>query len=196
MNREAKVVVTDASVKVPMLREIANVHQWEQPGQMPREQLLKELRDTDALFCLLHDRIDKEVLDAAPKLKIIGTMSVGHEHIDLEECKRRGISVGYTPDVLTEATAELTVALTLATSRRIVEAANSAKTYVVTDCVNDRCPFQGRLDHMDAVLHVREGACRLNGGILRDGQDRHECGGETGDVPSENRLPQPKDQAR
>ncbi|KAH7703425.1 D-isomer specific 2-hydroxyacid dehydrogenase, partial [Aphelenchoides avenae] len=128
MSREPKVVVTDASVKVPMLREIAHVHQWEQSGQMPREQLLNDLRDADALFCLLRDRIDKEALDAAPKLKIIGTMSVGHEHIDLEECKRRGIVVGYTPDVLTEATAELAVALTLATSRRIVEAVNSAKT--------------------------------------------------------------------
>jgi glyoxylate/hydroxypyruvate reductase len=48
-------------------------------------------------------------------------MSVGYEHIDLAECKARGILVGYTPDVLTDATAELTMALLLATSRRIVE---------------------------------------------------------------------------
>ena len=54
-------------------------------------------------------------------LKIIGTMSVGYEHIDLEECRQKNILIGYTPDVLTEATAELTMALLLATSRRIVE---------------------------------------------------------------------------
>ena len=55
------------------------------------------------------------------KLKVIGTMSVGYEHIDLQECKRRNIAVGYTPNVLTDATAELTVALLLAASRRIPE---------------------------------------------------------------------------
>ncbi len=52
---------------------------------------------------------------------MIGTMSVGYEHIDLEECKRCSIAVGYTPNVLTDATAELTIALLLATSRRIPE---------------------------------------------------------------------------
>lgn len=56
-----------------------------------------------------------------PALRVIGTMSVGYEHIDLDECKRRNISVGFTPDVLTNATAELTVALLLATSRRLKE---------------------------------------------------------------------------
>lgn len=55
------------------------------------------------------------------KLKVIGTMSVGYDHIDLNECKRRNITVGYTPNVLTDATAELTVALLLTTSRRIPE---------------------------------------------------------------------------
>lgn len=58
---------------------------------------------------------------AGPQLKVIGTMSVGYDHIDLAECKARNIPVGYTPEVLTDATAELTVALLLATSRRIVE---------------------------------------------------------------------------
>lgn len=54
-------------------------------------------------------------------------MSVGHEHIDIEECKRRSIKVGYTPDVLTEATAELCIALLLATSRRLFEANQAAR---------------------------------------------------------------------
>lgn len=58
---------------------------------------------------------------AGENLKVVGTISVGHEHIDVAECKRRGIRVGYTPDVLTDATAELTMALLLSTGRRLVE---------------------------------------------------------------------------
>ncbi len=54
-------------------------------------------------------------------LKVIGTMSVGYDHIDLAGCKKREIPVGYTPDVLTDATAELTVSLLLATARRLPE---------------------------------------------------------------------------
>lgn len=75
------------------------------------------------MFCSLTDKIDKEVLDkAGPQLKVVATISVGYEHIDIEECQRRNIRVGYTPDVLTDATAELTVALLLATNRRLFEA--------------------------------------------------------------------------
>lgn len=58
---------------------------------------------------------------AGPDLKVIGTMSVGYEHIALSACAKRGIKIGYTPDVLTEATAELAMALLLATSRKIPE---------------------------------------------------------------------------
>lgn len=80
------------------------------------------------LFCFLTDKIDKEVLDAAGRnLKVIATMSVGFDHIDLEEVRKRNIRIGYTPGVLTDATADLTMALLLATSRRVVEA--SSKVY-------------------------------------------------------------------
>lgn len=90
---------------------------------MPREELLREIKGKDALYCALTDKIDTEVLDAAgPQLKCVSTISVGFEHIDVQECKKRGIRVGYTPDVLTDATAELTVALLLATNRRLFEA--------------------------------------------------------------------------
>ena len=56
-----------------------------------------------------------------PNLKVVATMSVGYDHIDMAACKKRNIAVGYTPGVLTDATAELAVALLLATSRRLVE---------------------------------------------------------------------------
>lgn len=77
----------------------------------------------DAIYCTLVDKIDKDVLNAAgDNLKVVATISVGLDHIDLEECHSRKIRVGYTPDVLTDATAELTVALMLATGRRLMEA--------------------------------------------------------------------------
>ena len=64
---------------------------------------------------------------AGESLKIVSTMSVGYNHIDIEECKKRRIVVGNTPDVLTDATAELGVALLLATSRRLFQAAHSLR---------------------------------------------------------------------
>lgn len=85
--------------------------------------MLKNVAGMDALYCLITDRIDKELLDAAgPNLKVIGTMSVGHDHIDLAEVKKRGIQLGFTPNVLTNATAETTVLVLLAASRRMFEA--------------------------------------------------------------------------
>ncbi|XP_042216574.1 glyoxylate reductase/hydroxypyruvate reductase-like isoform X2 [Homarus americanus] len=96
---------------------------WPGTFPIPRNELLKRISGKDALFCLLTEKIDEEVLDAAGlSLKVIGTMSVGHDHLSLEEIKERRIKVGYTPGVLTDATAELTVALLLATSRRLIEA--------------------------------------------------------------------------
>ncbi len=80
------------------------------------------IADADALICLLSDRIDAEVLDAAPKLKIIANYAVGYDNIDVAEATRRGIVVANTPDVLTDATAELAWALLFAAARRIPEA--------------------------------------------------------------------------
>lgn len=96
---------------------------------MPREELLKRIENKNALFCMLTDRIDSEVLDkAGKKLQIVATMSVGYDHLDVQAIKKRNIRMAYTPDILTDATAELTVALLLATSRRLLEANEAAKT--------------------------------------------------------------------
>uniref|UniRef100_A0A0N5B121 Glyoxylate reductase/hydroxypyruvate reductase n=1 Tax=Syphacia muris TaxID=451379 RepID=A0A0N5B121_9BILA len=94
---------------------------------MPPELLMAEIPKFEGLFCLLRDKIDKALLDRAEKLKVISTMSVGYDHIDINECKKRGIIVTITPDVLTETTAETTVALLLATARRFPEAIRDAK---------------------------------------------------------------------
>lgn len=93
-----------------------------------RADLLKNIRDKDGILCLLTDRIDKEVLDAAVNLKAISTMSAGHEHIDVQEATNRGIFIGYTPGVLTEATADLAFALLLSLARRLPEADRFVRT--------------------------------------------------------------------
>ncbi|XP_071541514.1 glyoxylate reductase/hydroxypyruvate reductase isoform X2 [Panulirus ornatus] len=121
-----KVLVTRLDIPqkaLDMMNEKFEMDIWHQTHPIPRDELLKRINGKDALFCLLTEKIDKEVLEAAgPNLKVIGTMSVGHDHLSLEEIKKRGIKVGYTPGVLTDATAELTVALLLATTRRLFEA--------------------------------------------------------------------------
>ncbi|XP_029365451.1 glyoxylate reductase/hydroxypyruvate reductase isoform X1 [Echeneis naucrates] len=96
---------------------------------VPRKELLQKVKGVDGLLCVLTEKIDAELLDAAgPNLKVLSTMSVGFDHLSLEELKKRGIRVGYTPEVLTDAVAELTVALLLTTSRRLIEATHEAKT--------------------------------------------------------------------
>jgi glyoxylate reductase len=87
-----------------------------------REQLLEKVRGVDGLLCMLTERIDAELMDAAgPQLKVISSMSVGVDHIDIAEATRRGIPVGNTPGVLTDATADQAFALLLAAARRVVE---------------------------------------------------------------------------
>jgi glyoxylate reductase len=90
-------------------------------GAIPREELLRRAADADALISVLTDRIDGELLDAAPALKIVATIAVGYDNIDVRAASRRGVIVTNTPDVLTEATAELTWALILGIARRVAE---------------------------------------------------------------------------
>lgn len=79
------------------------------------------LSDADGLVTLLTRRIDASVLDAAPRLRVVGNVAVGVDNIDLEACKARGVRVVNTPDVLTRATAELALTLLLAAARRVPE---------------------------------------------------------------------------
>lgn len=88
---------------------------------MPKKQLVQKIRDVDGLVCFPYDVIDGEVIGSARNLKVISTYSVGYDHIDLQAAAQRGIRVGYTPNVLTDATADLTVALILDVMRRVTE---------------------------------------------------------------------------
>ncbi|DAA26797.1 glyoxylate reductase/hydroxypyruvate reductase [Bos taurus] len=104
------------------------VEQWDSDEPIPREDLEQRMAGAQGLLCLLSDRIDKKLLDAAgANLKVISTMSVGVDHLALDEIKKRGIRVGYTPGVLTDATAELAVSLLLTTCRRLPEAIEEVK---------------------------------------------------------------------
>ncbi|XP_067686224.1 glyoxylate reductase/hydroxypyruvate reductase-like [Haliotis asinina] len=103
------------------LREVCDVIEWEGPGNIPQDTFVERVRQCKPNAVLIHppDRIDRQLLDSAgPQLKVVGTMSVGLDHVDLEECRRRGVAVGYTPNVLTSAVAEHAVGLVLAAARK------------------------------------------------------------------------------
>ena len=85
------------------------------------------MANAEGLYCLLTDSVDVEVLEKAPRLKVISTMAVGFDNIHVGECTKRGIPVGHTPGVLTETTADFTFGLMLAGARRIVEGADYVK---------------------------------------------------------------------
>ena len=103
------------------------VRMWD--GELPPEPavLREAVADADGLLCLLTDRVDRALLDAAPRLRAIANYAVGTDNIDLPLVRERGIRVGVTPDVLTEATADLAFALLLAAARRLTEAAADAR---------------------------------------------------------------------
>lgn len=87
-------------------------------------EIIEQIHNKDALLCLLTDTIDKAIIDAGNKLKVISNYAVGFNNIDIKEATRRKIPVCITPGILTEATADLTWGLILATARRIVESDN------------------------------------------------------------------------
>lgn len=88
---------------------------------IPQSKLRSKIKEIDGLICFPYDIIDKETMDLAKRLKVISTFSVGFDHIDTEYAKKKKIRVGYTPDVLTDATADLAFSLLLDISRRISE---------------------------------------------------------------------------
>lgn len=121
-----KVLITRPDIPIGglnLLKEQCDIIVAEKPQPIPRSELLSKIKGVDGVYCLLTDKIDDEVLEAAgSQLKVVASMSVGVDHLDLKALKQRNIKVGYTPGILTDATAELTVALLLATSRRLIEA--------------------------------------------------------------------------
>ncbi|MDI7776189.1 D-glycerate dehydrogenase [Asticcacaulis sp. EMRT-3] len=121
-----KVVLT---IKLPdavetRMRELFNTSLWLHMTPMPRDQLMAAAQDTDILITSINDRIDEDFFNAAPeRLKMIANFGVGYDHIDIVKAADKGIIVTNTPGVLTEDTAEMTMGLIMAVSRRFVEGA-------------------------------------------------------------------------
>lgn len=105
------------------------VRMWqEEEKPVPREVLMKEASKASALWTMLSDQIDRELIEAATELKIISNLAVGYNNIDLNAARERGIAVTNTPEVLTETTADLAFGLLLATARRLVEAEKTVRS--------------------------------------------------------------------
>jgi glyoxylate reductase len=95
---------------------------WSDSGAMPETLLSERLRDASGLLCALSTPITERLIQGAVDLKVISTISVGVDHIDVAAATRAGIPVGHTPGVLVDSTADLAVGLMLAATRRIAEA--------------------------------------------------------------------------
>jgi glyoxylate reductase len=128
-----------AKPKVYVTREIAerglkiikqhfDIDVWPEYAPPPKKVIIEKAKNVDALATLLSDKIDAEVFDAAPKLKIVSQLAVGFDNIDIPEATKRGIYVTNTPEVLTDTTADFAWALLMAIARRVAEADRYVRT--------------------------------------------------------------------
>lgn len=107
---------------VEMLRQAGEVRLDERETAIPRGDLLDLVAGADAVLTLLHDRVDAELLEAAgPQLRCVANVAVGYDNVDVAAAAARGVVVTNTPEVLDDATADLTWALLLAATRRVAE---------------------------------------------------------------------------
>jgi glyoxylate reductase len=109
------------------LRKHHQVDVWPEPGPPTPAQLAERVADAEGLIALPSDQVDADLIEAAPRLKAIANYAVGYDNIDLAAAAARGIAVGNTPDVLTEATADLAFTLLLAAARNLPEAIAAAR---------------------------------------------------------------------
>src|SRR5205085_4654279 len=99
---------------------------WPEALPPSRDELLRRVADCDGLLSLLTERIDGPLLDATPRLRVVSNYAVGFNNIDVPAATARGVAVGNTPGVLTEATADMAFCLLIAAARRLVEACRYA----------------------------------------------------------------------
>ena len=109
------------SATLAILQAGADVELYADPAPLTGDELKRRLADKHGLVCVLTDKIGADVLEAAPQLKVVSNIAVGYDNIDVAAARARSVVVTNTPDVLTNATAELTWSLILAVTRRIVE---------------------------------------------------------------------------
>jgi glyoxylate reductase len=104
-----------------VLREVADVWSWDADEPIPDDVRDARLADADAAVTLLTNRVDDAFLEAAPRVRIVANVAVGYNNVDVAACARRGVVVSNTPGVLTDATADLAMALILMVTRRLGE---------------------------------------------------------------------------
>src|SRR5262245_35970471 len=117
--------IPDAGLK--QIRDACDAEVWPEQLPPPADVLRTKAADCVGLVSLLTDKVDGALLAAAPKLKVVSNFAVGFNNIDLAECATRGVAVGNTPGVLTDATADTAVMLLMAAARRLGEGAADAK---------------------------------------------------------------------
>ena len=110
-----------AQEALDMIADATEMELWEDELHPPRDVLQNKVKDIDGLLSILTDKVDAELMDAAPRLKIVSNMAVGFDNINVPEATKRGILVGNTPGVLTETTADFAWSLIMATGRRVAE---------------------------------------------------------------------------
>src|ERR1700754_2822385 len=124
MIRAVSRVFVTRDMPFPALERLKAEHEvdvWEHRTPPPPDEFAARAARADALLTTVTERVDGDLLDAAPSVKAVANLAVGTDNIDLEAAKARGIPVGNTPDVLTDATADIAFALLLAAARRITE---------------------------------------------------------------------------
>jgi glyoxylate reductase len=109
------------------IRAACDADVWPEPLPPSYEVLRRRVADCDGLVSLLTDRIDAALLDAAPRLKVVSNYAVGFNNIDVAAATARGVAVGNTPGVLTDATADMAFCLLIAAARRLVDSCQYAR---------------------------------------------------------------------
>jgi glyoxylate reductase len=116
----------------PAAQQILNagcdVEYWTKPDRISKDELLQRVRDKEGLVCLLTDKVNEELLHAAPKLRIAANVAVGFDNIDVPACTKRGVVATNTPGVLDETTADFAWTLLMAVARRIGEGEQLARS--------------------------------------------------------------------
>jgi len=104
-----------------ILNASCDVDYWTQPERISKEELFRRITDKEGLVCLLSDRVNEELLAAAPKLRIAANVAVGYDNITVADCTKRGVAATNTPGVLDETTADFAWTLLMAVARRLGE---------------------------------------------------------------------------
>src|SRR5438874_7236259 len=118
-----KIFVTHRLFEGPSakLREKFEADYWNDSERPTRAEVLRRIADKEGLICLLTEKIDDELLAAAPRLRTVANIAVGFDNIDLDACTRRGVAVSNTPGVLDDTTADFAWTLLMAVARRLIE---------------------------------------------------------------------------